>query len=302
MRSLSAFVLRGRSQALVVVCGLAFASLLISPLSLLSSALFALVGLRQTAKDSALTLLLALLALGLSGVLLGGSSSAVLYGALLWLPVWPVAVVLRESLRLELAVETALALGLAAVLGVYGFVDEPATLWRHRLQDLAQAMLGNSPAINMIDLGRLLDWLAHYATGAAVGGSVMSLILALLIGRWQQAVLFNPGGFRSEFIALRLHDGVAYALLACMLVAALSNGGLAELSMNCLVVIAMVFTVVGFAIIHHVLGGKNFWIAGIYVVLLFLPHLLLPPITLLGFSDTWLDWRKQTKRDSAGRI
>ena len=296
MRSLAAFTMRGRFQALAAICGLAFASLLFPPLSLLSSAMLALVALRQGFKESAWVLLISLPVLGVGGALTGGAWQAVFYGVLLWLPIWPIAVVLRATRRLEWAMEAALGLGLAAVLGVYLLVDEPAALWRDRLQGLLRPMLENAPAsFDSAKLTQALEFFSHYMTGAAAGGSVMSVILALLIARWQQAVLYNPGGFRSEFVALRLHTAVAYAALACLAAGSI-GGSWAELAWNLGIVFFLVFAIAGFAIFHATLGGKGFWLAGIYVALLFMPQLLLPPIALIGFSDTWLDWRKYAKR------
>jgi len=298
MRSLAAFVMRGRFQALAAICGLALASLALPPLSLLSSALLALVALRQGAMESAWVLALALLGLGLGGVLLAGDAlDALLYGALLWLPVWPMALLLRATRRLEWALEAATGLGLLAVFGVYLLADNPAALWRERAQLFVQPMLDNAPAdFDATNLAKALDLFSHYLTGVMAGGSAMSVMLGLLIARWQQAVLFNPGGFRAEFVALRLHTGVAYAALACLVAGMLGSGGLAEFAWNLNIVFLMLCTLGGFSVLHAVLGGKGFWMAGIYVALLIIPQFLLPSVALLGLSDAWLDWRKRSGR------
>lgn len=296
MRFLAAYAMRGRLQALAAICGFAVASLALPPLSLLSSALLALVALRQEIRESAQILLLSLLGLGLVGAFTGGTLEALSYGVLLWLPAWPLAIVLRGTRRLEWAVEAALGLGLVAVMAVYLLVDEPAALWRERLDVLLQPMLENAPPdFDRSSLARAMDLFAHFLTGMAAGGSVLSAILALLIGRWQQAVLFNPGGFRTEFVALRLHRGVVYAALACF-AAGMLGGGLAELAWNLNIVFAMVFVLAGFSIIHATLGKKGFWVAGIYVALLFIPQLLLPPVALLGLTDAWINWRKLARQ------
>lgn len=298
MRSLAAFAMRGRFQALAAIFGLALASVAFPPLSLLSSALLALVALRQGAVESAWVLALALAGLGLGGVLLAGDAlDAILYGALLWLPVWPMALLLRTTRRLEWALEAATGLGLLAVFGVYLLADNPAALWRERAQFFVQPMLENAPAdFDATNLAKALDLFSHYLTGAMAGGSAMSVMLGLLIARWQQAVLFNPGGFRAEFVALRLHTGVAYAALACLAAGMLGSGGLAELAWNLNIVFLMLCALGGFSVLHAVLGGKGFWMVGIYVALLIIPQFLLPPVALLGLSDAWLDWRKRSGR------
>ena len=45
-------------------------------------------------------------------------------------------------------------------------------------------------------------------------GFVASLILTLLLARWWQSALFNPGGFRKEFYALRLPRILVFPTLA----------------------------------------------------------------------------------------
>lgn len=298
MRFLAAFTLRGRLQALAAICGLAVASLALPPFSLLSSALLALVALRQGAKESGWVLLLSLFSLGLGGVLLAGDAlEGILYGVLLWLPVWPMALVLRQTRRLEWALEATTGLGLLAVLGVYLLMDDPVAQGRERLQLFVQPMLENAPAdFDAAALAQALDLFSHYLAGAMAGSSVASVVLSLLIARWQQAVLFNPGGFRSEFVALRLHAGVAYAALACLAAGMLGGGLVAEIAWNLSIVFLMLCTIGGFAIVHALLGGKNFWIVGVYLALVVMPQFLIPPVALLGLSDAWLDWRKHSKR------
>lgn len=295
---MAAFALRGRFQALAVICGLAVASLMFPPLSLFSSAALALVALRHGAKESAWVLLLALLSLGLGGVLLAGdASAAAVYGLLLWLPVWPAALLLRASRRLEWALEAATGLGLVAVFGAYLLVDDPVGLWRERLREFVRSMLENAPPdFDPASLAQVPDLFAPYLTGAMAGGSVMSVILALLIARWQQAVLFNPGGFRREFVGMRLHAGLAYAALACFAAGMLGGGVLAEIAWNLCIVFLMLYTIGGFSVLHALLGGKTFWVVGVYIALLVMPQFVLPPTVLLGFSDAWLDWRKRSRQ------
>jgi hypothetical protein len=125
---------------------------------------------------------------------------------------------------------------------------------------------------------------------------VISLILSLLIARWLQALLFNPGGFRSEFVDLRLHPGVAYATLACLAVGIMDAGVWSEAAWNLSLVVFMLSTLGGFAIVHALLGSKRFWIVGVYFALVFAPQFLIPPVALLSLSDPWLNWRKLSKR------
>jgi hypothetical protein len=300
MRFLATFALRGRVQALAVVCGLAVASLvLFPPLSLLSTALLALVALRQGAKESAWVLLLSLLTLGIAGVASDASLEAILYGASLWLPVWPMALLLRETCRLDWTVEAAAGLGLLAVLSIYLLVDDPVALWREKLQLFAQPLLENTPPdFNAAAFGKMLDLLAHYSTGLIVGSSVLSLFIGLIIARWQQAALFNPGGFRTEFSALRLHRAMAYAVVAGIALAFSGQTALAEIAWNLDIVFLALCTLAGFSVVHTVLNGKTFWLVGVYMALFIASYFVLPLLALIGLSDALLDWRRLSKQQA----
>ena len=50
----------------------------------------------------------------------------------------------------------------------------------------------------------LIEGLSRWMTGAFAASLYVQFLLALLLGRWWQAVLYNPGGFGAEFRGLRL--------------------------------------------------------------------------------------------------
>ena len=303
MRFIAAYTMRGRYQALVAICGLAIASLLIPPLSLFSSALYALVVLRKGSGEGAWVLLFALLALGAGSALqTGNPAQGISYGLLLWGPSWPVAVVLRESRSLTLAMETALGMGLCVVLGVYAVVSDPAALWRENMQLFLQALSQNAPEdFDPVKFGNAMDIFSHYLTGTVVGGSLLSLILGLFIARWLQANLYNPGGFGREFSQLRLHKPVVYLGLAFISAGLLlKEGNLAEIAWNLNGVFLVLFILAGFSILHAVLLGRKGFLTfviylAIFFILIMLKWLLLL-VAFLGISDPWLDWRKVPKR------
>jgi len=303
MRLIAAYAMRGRYQALVAICGFAIASLLIPPLSLFSSALYALVVLRKGGGEGLWVLLIALLALGAASVLQTGNfMQGLSYGLLLWGPTWPVAVVLRESRNLTMAIETALGLGLTAVLAVYVVVSDPAALWRENMQLFLQALSQNAPEdFDPVKFGNAMDVFSHYLTGLVVGGSFLSLILGLFIARWLQANLFNPGGFGREFSELRLHQPVVYLGLAFICAGILlREDKLAEIAWNLNGVFLVLFILAGFSILHSILlGGKGVVTLMSYLALVFILIMLkwlFLLVAFLGVSDPWLNWRKVPKR------
>lgn len=299
MRALSIYVMRGRVEATLAVAGLALLSFLLPLVSLLSTAALALVALRKGAKESAWVLAVsAALAGGVGALATGGLASSVAYGLLLWVPVWPIALLLRVGGRLNLALEASVALGGLAVAAVYLLIPDPAAMWRDNLHNLMAPMLEHAPpGFDSATAETWVGFVSRYMTGVAAFGSVTSLILGLLLARWQQAVLFNPGGFRAEFLALSLDPGAVYAGLACFAAAMAGDGAIAEFAWNLSAPFLALFLVGGFAVLHALLAGKGFWLTGFYLGLFFIPQLLLP-VALLGVTDIWLHWR--TRRPKTG--
>lgn len=294
MRGLAAFVMKGRGQAVSAACFFALFSAFVPFLGLLASAAVALPTLRRGAYEGGLVWVGALLATCLVDWALSGFGlRAVGYGLLLWVPVWLAALALRTTSSLALALACIVGLGVLAVLAVYGFFPDPAALWVEMLHRFTAPLLEQAQnAEDAEQVRRNLAYFSRFMTGIAAAASAFTLMLSLLIARWWQALLYNPGGFRAEFLRLRMPGSAGFVLLASLGLAAVGSEGMAELAMNLVTPLFVLFLLGGLSLLHVWLAGKGggFWLAGIYMALLFIPHVVLP-IALLGLSDAWLDWR-----------
>lgn len=303
MHFLAHYILRGKLQAMGVASGLVIASLLMLPFSMfvgfISSAAIALVTLRKGFQEGGVTLLGAALAAALIGALWPGNFQFMLaYSLLLWLPVWLIAVVLRETRQLALALEGAALLGGIMVLLIYLVSEDPAALWHENLQRSVGLLAKQSaPELDMAQIDEGLAFIAHYMSGIVVAGSVFSMIASLLLARWWQSILYNPGGFRAEFLTLRMHPVSAYLSLTLILMALLLEGLVSEIAWNVIAVAFLLYLIAGTAVLHCIFSttkAKRFWLTGLYMLMFFIPHVLLP-VALLGFTDTWLNWRRSAQ-------
>jgi uncharacterized protein YybS (DUF2232 family) len=96
-------------------------------------------------------------------------------------------------------------------------------------------------------------------------------------------------------MALRLHPATHYLGLLCAGAAIGFSDRAAEFFANLLLVLSVLFVVLGLSILHRVLAARpnhRFWLAGIYVLMMFVPQMLLP-MALLGITDIWMDWRSR---------
>ncbi|MCX8049147.1 MAG: hypothetical protein N3A55_05755 [Methylohalobius sp.] len=288
MRILAEFIMRGRMQATLVAATCLMLSLLLPLLSLLAAATVALVTLRQGWREGLNTLLASALAAGLLGaIVLGNFALPVGYGLMLWLPTWGIAQVLRLTRNLGWTFELAAALGLIGVTLAYLFSPDMAEFWQERMQQ-AFGSVGVDPA----HWQARVSVAARYLTGIIATGMLASLGLSLLLARWWQALLYNPGGFRAEFLGLRLHKPMAYLTFALGGMGLILEAQAREAIVNLLLVLTMLYLIAGTATLHALFASRNqkIWLFGLYGLMLFVPHILLP-IALVGLSDTWLNWR-----------
>jgi len=292
MRFVAALIMQGRMQAIAVAATSLMLALLLPPLSLLSAAAVALVTLRMGWREGLNTLLAAALAAGLLGaIVLGNFVFPAIYGLVLWLPMWAVALHLRQSRNLGWTLELMTGAGLVIVLLAYLFHPDPSGFWFQMLQSLF-GEIGARAGMDPEALQPQIKVIARYMTGVLAAGMISSLVLSLLWGRWWQAVLYNPGGFRAEFLAVRLHLPLAWLTLALVAVAMVAGGQWREAMVNGLLVLFVLYVAIGTAVAHAIFSarGMKLWLYALYVLMLFVPHVFLP-VALVGFSDTWLDWR-----------
>ena len=302
MQFLAAFIMKGRLQAMIVASTFALLSLPFPPVSIVSSASVALVTLRKGSKEGLYVLICACLAAGvLSTLLLGGYQFALLYGMVLWVPVWLIALVLREGRHLAVAIEIAVLLGIAAVIGFYLYQTDVAQFWRQVLEVMIQQMLTANPDVPAESIQQSADIFAHYMTGGIAAGTVYGLLFGLFLARWWQSVLYNPGGFRLEYLALRSHPKLAIASVLIIAVAFLASGMIAELCWNITILLFVLYTFMGAAVLHCTFANMKtgrFMVPFLYATVLIIPHVMVL-VALFGLLDTWLDLRNKLKPNGA---
>jgi len=299
---LAAYIMKGRLQAMTVAAALALLSLAFPPVSIVSSASVALVTLRRGGKEGLYVLLCGCLAAAVLSVFLKiGYQFALLYGLVLWMPVWLISIVLREGKHLGVAIEIAVLLGIAAVLGFYIYQPQPAQLWGGVLATMMQPMLEAKPEVPVEQIKQTAQVFAHFMTGAIAAGSVYGLLFGLFLARWWQSALYNPGGFKAEFLALKGHKQLAIATMILVAVAGLSSGVVAEISWNMLLVLFVLYTFIGTAVLHACFAqmkSRRFMVPFLYLTLVLIPHVMVI-IAICGLTDSWLNLRNKFSNKTA---
>jgi hypothetical protein len=294
MSSLAAFIMKGRSQAVLVISAFTILSWMLSLASLLAAAAVALPSLRRGAREGGVLMVAALLVVVLAGMaILGNAWQAGGYALAMWVPAWVMAIILRETASLSTTVLSAMGLGLVIVMGFYLVIPDPAEFWQSTLQQTVKPLLEQrGAAAEEPLLAQSLEMFSRYATGAIAAGSVMTVLFSLLLARWWQAGLYNPGGFRAEFLQLRL-PMLASALALVLVLMASIGGGIANFATNLLFPVVIGFLFAGFSVVHAVCAGSpsgRYWLIGLYVALMFMAPIIVL-IALVGITDPWFNWR-----------
>jgi hypothetical protein len=302
MQGLAGFAMRGRSQAALVAAASAVLSLLVPLFGLISGAAVALVTLRQGLAEGILVGAVAGLASGVLAFLaLGSPLPAIGFAVALWLPVWILAVVLRHSRSLGLTVQLGLIFGLVILLGVHLQSGNPEDYWTGVLDPVRKNLVQGG----VVDAARsdaLVREISRWMTGAFGAAFYFQALLALMLGRWWQALLYNPGGFGAEFRTLRVHPALGFLAVALFPVVLLTKDAMwaAEL----ILLLVPLFFLQGIGVVHGLamaFGLHRAWLIGFYLLLVFgMPHAEIV-VASLGLADVWVNLRAKAATRRAGK-
>lgn len=264
MGFLAKYIMKGRMQAILVASSLAIISLLFPPISIVSSASVALVTLRRGGREGLYVLIAACLSAALLGSLLFGSFQfALLYGLLLWLPILLISIVLREGKHLSFAIGIAVLFGILGVIGFYLYSSDPSAMWYSVLNQMIQPMIeASGEDLPLDEIDGSIQRFSHFMTGGVAAGSVYGLLFGLFLARWWQSILYNPSGFREEYLTLRTHPAIALSSIVIAGIAWFGGGIVSEVCWNISILLAVLYTFVGSSVLHsalHQLNQNDLW-------------------------------------------
>ncbi len=281
MRALAEFIMRGRMQAIFVVAGAAALPMLFW----LSAAAGSLVLLRRGLNDALSVLLWAVIP-ALAWWYFGDPRTLlVLLGSL------GLALLLRSHASWVRVMVCSVGLGLLYVWALGAVFGEPIAALASELQKvLPDALSGAYQQLSVEERGRLESLLVPVLTGLLAALLQIVTLLSLMLGRYWQAALYNPGGFGSEFRALRFPPMLAMLLLVGMLLGPNLGAQLAVLTPLCSVPLVLA----GLALMHGLVAqGRlpRFWLVGLYVTLVLFMQLIYPLLAVLAIVDSLFDFR-----------
>jgi len=279
--------MRGRWQALAVAV-LGAGSLLFG---WISAAAIALVTLRQGVASGGWLVFWALLPAVVASWLSGDPGSV-----LLLLGVFVLAVVLRATVSLALAVAASALVGLISGGGLLligaDFLAQLVEVFAALLEQLQSNVATEESMALVLSAPSTVQ-----VAGILAAGNAVTAVLSLLLARYWQALLYNPGGFREEFHALRLPPlwttGLGLLSLAVWVQEPWVSGWA--------LVVSVPLMFCGFSLVHAYVAASGRGASSL--VIFYLLWLFVDPVKglLLGcvVADAWIDFRRRWVRPPA---
>lgn len=134
---------------------------------------------------------------------------------------------------------------------------------------------------------------AKMATGVQAAVALSTSLIWLMVGRWWQATLFNPGKLSPELHNINIAQSLAIALAVLLVTAFLTR---AKLFLDLVPLGVLPFTVAGLSLIHYFVAAKKItivWLGLLYLIMATLFFYVTTGLMALGLLNSFIDFRKK---------
>ncbi len=286
MKPFGLFIMRNRLNA--VLLALAFAAV---PLfNWLAMIIMALVTLRKGPKEGALIAVVAFVPAIVYGIL---SNLATLPYVFLTLgSLWLLAVALRSTQTWSAVLLVGALIALVIIVGMHWYLGDVAAWWQQKMLSYLQ-QAGKEIALNTDDQTSLIKRMSVFGLGLQIAVLLLVGLMWLMLARFWQAVLYNPGALRPELCNVRLPVWSAVAVVILSAAALLTQAGVL---LDFMPVLALCFALAGLSVTHFVLTRQKrswIWFVLMYVALFFLLPYMLVALIVIALSDSFFNVRRR---------
>jgi len=283
VRVLAEFIMRGRLQACLVGV---FGSLL----PFVSVSTIGLVTLRKGATEGSLVSLWVILPLLLSYMFSASSPFMAVVSGVALINIALVANAHRVTAdwNFSLGAATVSGIVLVCLAGLFFQAD-----LNDFVNELEEMLATASEPTGQTKLALTRNGFLAFVAWVVIFNTVIGLVLA----RWWQALLYNPGGFQEEFHMLRLSPKLSLVCLG-IFITGLALGGNYQLWLS---LASIPILIGGIAIVHCVVQHKSFslWVlVGMYLGLFLFGPLLMVLLGALGAADSVMNFRTRLADDN----
>ena len=278
MHALAKFILKGRTQAIVV----AVLAALLPMLFWISAAAVGLVTLRKGVAKGAQIFVWALVPT-IFWARQGDYSPIIVIGGSYLL-----AIVLRSTVSWQRVIQAGLLLSVFAGLVQQHLNGE---LLQQVVEGVQKMMMQASPGPSEY-LNGDSQWLLQATVGVFDTLHFAMMLSSVLLARWWQSTLFNPGGFQQEFHQLRFSPLFGLSLLAVIVIT--TSGGGEFIRWIPLLVAPLV--IAGFALAHGSVAKRSLgrsWLVALYFATFILGPYVITMLVFIAAVDTFVDIRNK---------
>jgi hypothetical protein len=302
LQRITDFILRGRVQAMGAAFGLAFIPLF----GTFSIIIAAFVTLRKGIQEGALVLVAATLPVLLvySGMPLDSQPldavnalDVVIMITLINVLTWLFACVLRKFTSWSWVLQLAGFLGVVAVIGLHIMYPHMQNWWHDWLTDYfttaQQSIKVDNVAAAKSVVTSMVSGIQPYATGFFAAVLCFYAMLELLLARWWQDKIYNPGGLRKELTSIRMSYAASTIFIAGVVASLLGN----KIAIDFMPILYALFIFAGLSLVHYIAQTlQKGWLMLllVYTVLTLIPVSALL-IAALALVDSAFDIRTRMR-------
>ena len=301
MKRLAAFAVSGYSPSILCAVGFALSALFIPVGTIFSAAVLGLVGLQFGWQRMFLVGTLSAVSLIVIFMLVSGLAeiqinlAAEIFIVLIhWLPVMILTQTLRSTGSLSYTIQRLVFFMVLIVLSSFWIFPDSADLWDQLFNWISQGRLvqiiENDPAMTEQYYAALT-----IMTGIIATATSLLWLVSLLLARWWQSLLIEPGSFVREFTELQLGKVVAGCGLFFFGITFFAQS---PVIIEVIAVLMAIFMIQGIATVHFLLSrietGRIFLFIFYGALIISVRVPILPGlIAVLGMMENFVGLRKR---------
>lgn len=137
----------------------------------------------------------------------------------------------------------------------------------------------------------------YYATGMMVAAVLLNAVMQLIVARWWQSAVFQPGILRRELHVIRLSKLAGVLFLLSLGLSYWGN----SVVLDIMPVLYILFGAAGLSVIHYLFSlvqasARLFWLSLVYVILILALPTSLVLLAMVALLDTWFDIRTRFRK------
>ncbi len=286
-------MMQSRINAALFVALFSVALFVLPLVYVLSIATLSLVSLQKGLTEGLIVGAIATVLLFATTLVFGGQAQDLLWLLLVsWLPVIVISTIVKNYGNIDQGLKFGFLLALL-VLGFLYVLTAPnsSQFWLKFFEANLAPMLEK---LNMPEqlFAQFKTILTVNMNGLLTSSIVLMVVLGLIIGRYWQAKLYNPGGFGTEFKQIRLGKVLAIITLVVLLAASFLKDLMFFTDLQRSFI--LLFVLQGLAVLHYFLQTKQYAtgvLAMVYVVIFLLPVVAVV-LAITGILDNWFNFRR----------